>query len=76
MHEVSTRPCARITRSLRWIGTKLCDPLKYDGLIDISVFLKEFDLQVPEQQRMLALDVVLKVIPSKWWATHKEGMKD
>jgi hypothetical protein len=51
MHEVSTRRCARMTRSLHWIGTKLCDPPRYDGLTDISLFVKEFELQVPKQQR-------------------------
>jgi hypothetical protein len=35
MHEVSTRLCACITHLLHWIGTKLCDPPKYDGLTDI-----------------------------------------
>jgi hypothetical protein len=34
MHEVSTRWCAHITRSLHWIGTELCDPPKYDGLTE------------------------------------------
>jgi hypothetical protein len=66
MHEVSTRRCAGITRSLRWIRTKLCDPPRYDGLNDISLFLKEFELHVPEQKRFLALDVVLKVTPARW----------
>jgi hypothetical protein len=63
-------------RSLRWIGTELCDPPRYDGLTDISMFVKEFELQVPEQQRLLALDVVLKVTPARWWDAHREGMKD
>jgi hypothetical protein len=76
MHEVSTRRCACITRSLHWIGTELCNPPRYDGLTDISMFVKTFELQVPEQQRLLALDVVLKVTPSRWWVAHREGMKD
>jgi hypothetical protein len=40
MHEVSTRQCACITRSLRWIGTELCDPPRYDGLRETSLFVK------------------------------------
>jgi hypothetical protein len=76
MHEVSTRRCVCITRSLRWIGTELCNPPRYDGLTDISMFVKTFELQVPEQQRLLALDVVLKVTPARWWVAHREGMKD
>jgi hypothetical protein len=33
-------------------------------------------LKVSEQQRLLALDVVLKVNPPRCWDAHKEGMKD
>jgi hypothetical protein len=76
MHEVSTRRCARVTGSLHWIGTKLCDPPMYDGLTNISLFVKAFELHVPKQQRLLALDVVLKATPARWWAAHKEGMED
>jgi hypothetical protein len=72
LHEVSTRRCARITRSLHWIGTKVCDLPKYDGLTDVDPFVKEFELQIPDQQRLLALDVTLKVTPMRWWVTHKE----
>jgi hypothetical protein len=58
MHEVSTRRCACINRSLHWIGMELCDPPRYDGLTEIGMFVKSFELQVPEQQRLLALDVI------------------
>jgi hypothetical protein len=60
--------------ALDW--NKLCDPPKYDGLTDIRIFCKGFELQIPEQQRLLALDVVLKATPARWWVAHKEGMED
>jgi hypothetical protein len=44
MHEVSTKWCARITRSLHWIGMKLCDPPEYEGLNDIISFVNAFDM--------------------------------
>jgi hypothetical protein len=47
----------------------------YDGLTDISMFLKAFESQVPKQQRMLALDVVLKATLATWWDAHREGIK-
>ena len=65
-----------MTRSLHWIGIELCDPPRYDGITNIILFVKEFELQVPKQQRLLALDVVLKATPARWWAAHKEGMED
>jgi hypothetical protein len=40
------------------------------------MFIQEFELQVPEQQRILALDVALKSILARWWAAHKKRMID
>jgi hypothetical protein len=45
-------------------------------LNDISYFVKEFELQILEQQRLLALDVVLKATLAKWSVAHKEGIED
>jgi hypothetical protein len=55
---------------------ELCDPPKYDGLTDINSFVKTFELHIHEQQRLLALDVVLKATLARWWAGHREGMED
>jgi hypothetical protein len=55
---------------------ELCDPPKYDGLNDISSFVKALELKIPKQLRLLALDVVLKATPAIWWASHKEGIED
>jgi hypothetical protein len=61
---------------LCWIGTLLFDPPKYDGLTDISSFVKVFELQIQKQQRLMALDVVLKATPARWWVAHKEAIED
>jgi len=61
---------------LCWIGTKLYDPPTYNGLTKINVFIKSFELQVPEQKRLVALDVVLKETPARWWAAHRKSIKD
>jgi hypothetical protein len=42
----------------------------------MSMFVKIFELQVPENQSLLELDVVLKATPTRWWAAHREAMKD
>jgi len=55
---------------------KLCNPPRYYGLTYISSFVKEFELWVLEQQRLLAVNVVLKATLARWWNTHKEGMED
>jgi hypothetical protein len=76
LHEVSTRKCARITRALRWIGTKIVEPPRYTGLTPIEYFINEFEMYIPYQQRLLALDVALKLTSTRWWATHKDGIRD
>jgi hypothetical protein len=53
---------------------RLCDPPMYDGLIDTNSLVKAFELQVPKQQMIFSLDVVLKATLAKWWDAHKEGM--
>jgi hypothetical protein len=49
---------------------------KFEGLTEVSYFVNEFELQIPEQQRLLALDVALRETPVRWWETHKEGIED
>jgi hypothetical protein len=40
-------------------------------LIDIKTFVQTFEAHVPEKQRILALDIVLKATLASWWVTHK-----
>jgi hypothetical protein len=49
---------------------------RFDGLTEVCSFVNEFELQIPEQKRLLALDVSLQATPARWWATHKEGIED
>jgi len=57
-------------------STKLYDPPRYDGITNINMFIKAFELQVPKQQRLLALDVVLEATPARWWVAHRKSIKD
>jgi hypothetical protein len=76
LHEVLKRKCARISCALRWIGTKIVKPPRYDGSTKVVYFIKEFELQISHQQRLLYLDVVLKETPMRWWATHKDRIRN
>jgi len=38
LHEVSMIICARITKSLRWIGSEICDPPIFDGISNVETF--------------------------------------
>jgi hypothetical protein len=67
MHEVSTRRCARLTKVVSWIDTKVSNHPTFDGLNHLETFLIEFEGIVPVQQRLLALDEALKAMPARWW---------
>jgi hypothetical protein len=43
MYEVSTRRCARLTRVVHWIGTKVSNLPTFDGLNHLGTFLVEFE---------------------------------
>jgi len=49
---------------------------KFEVLTEVSYFINEFELQIPEHQRSLTLDVALREAPMRWWETHKEGIED
>ena len=47
LHEVSGRRLARITKSLRWIGSEASTLPIFDGLSDTQIFVQEYEAQVP-----------------------------
>jgi hypothetical protein len=76
LHEVSTRRCARIDRAVRWIGIEIREPPSFHGLNDLETFLTQYEDEVLENQRLLALDLALKATPARWWGAHKETITD
>ena len=68
--------CAKITKSLRWVGTELCDMPMYEGLPNLDMFLLEFEDKVLETQRLLDLDVALKSTPARQWVSHKQSISE
>ena len=74
MYELSGRRCAYLTRALRWIGVEICEIPTFDGLSEIQEFLQKYEVKVPLDQRLKALDVALRATPTRWWATHKRNI--
>ncbi|RWR97952.1 putative ribonuclease h protein [Cinnamomum micranthum f. kanehirae] len=72
-HELTSRRCATV-RTVRWIGTELRDPPVFEGTTSVGDFLDNLEFKVPEEQRVLALDVALKGTSARWWAIHKENL--
>jgi predicted 2-oxoglutarate/Fe(II)-dependent dioxygenase YbiX len=72
LHEVSTRRCARIDHTVRWVGTKIREPPKFHGLNELEEFIKKYEEEVLGNQRILALDIALKETPARWWGVDNE----
>ena len=65
-----------MTRSLRYVSTKVRDLPTYDGLSEVDTLLNKFEREVPEKKRFQALDWVLCATPARWWGTHKGSFDD
>lgn len=76
LHEVSTHFCSYVTKSLRWIGSEVCNYPIFDGTNDREIFRHMYQTIVPEKEWLRALDAALNATPSRWWATHKEHIEN
>jgi hypothetical protein len=65
LHEVSTRRCARIDCIVWWIGIEIKEPPSFHRLNDLETFLTQYEDEVLENQRLLALDLALKATPAR-----------
>lgn len=70
LYEVSTK------NSFRYINFEVCDLLYYDGIRNVSFLLDEYEREIPEEQRLQALDVDLRYTPTRWWGTRKRYISD
>jgi len=73
LYEVSTLQCNMMTKSLRCVTSEVRKLPYYDGLINIVMFLDEFEREVPEDRRFQALELALRATPTRWWGKHKDS---
>ena len=66
LYEVSTRKFARVTKYVRWIGYKVWELPKLDGLGEIEEFIDYFEGQVLGEVRIQDLDIALKATQQDW----------
>jgi hypothetical protein len=76
LHEVSTRRCARIECTIRWLNTEVREPPTFHCLNDLEELLKNYEERVLENQRLLSLDIALRTTPARWWGMHKKTVQD
>jgi hypothetical protein len=52
------------------------EPPTFQGLNDLEEFLKNYEEEILENQRLLVMDIALKETPAIWWGAHKETIQD
>ena len=72
LYELHGHRCARITKSLRWLGSQTRVLPIFDGLKDPEAFIVQFSEQVLDSQKMETLDSVFKATVARWWNGHKK----
>jgi hypothetical protein len=58
------------------VGTEIRKPPSFHGLNDLEDFFTKYEEEVLENQILLALSILLKATPARWWGVHKETIKD
>jgi hypothetical protein len=64
LHEVSTRRCARVTSTVRWVGTEVRQFPTFTEEDNLEKFLTYFESKVLDSQRLLVLDISLRDTPA------------
>lgn len=62
-----------MTKALRCVLPEVRKIPYYDGLIDIYLFLDDFEHKVPKDHCFQALELELRTIPTQWWGTHQDS---
>jgi hypothetical protein len=52
------------------------EPPSFHGVNDLEASLTRYEDEVLENKRLLVLDITLNATSARWWATHKETVKD
>ena len=71
LYELHGHRCARITKSIRWVGSQTKIFPIFDGLTDTEDFIAQFSKQIPDSQKMETLDSAFRATASRWWNGHK-----
>ena len=72
LYELHGHRCARITKSIRWVGSETRIVPNFDGLTNLEEFITHFSKQVPDLQKMETLGSTLRAIATRWCNGHKQ----
>ena len=76
LYELHGHRCARITKSIKWVGSQTRILPTFDGLIDPEDFIVQFLEQLPDSQKMETLDSVFRATAARWWNGHKKYIQN
>lgn len=76
LHEVLMRRYAYMMKSPQWIGSKVCEPLRFDGTNGLDSFVCMYQMKIPKKDWLRALDVALKATLARWQSTHKRCIEE
>ena len=71
LYELHGHRCARITKSLRWLGAQDIVLPNVDGLSNPEQILVQFSKQIPESQKIEILDPAFRTKAAQWWNTYE-----
>ncbi len=74
LYELHGYYCARVTKSIRWVGSEIRTSPTFDGLTNMEEFVAKFSEQVPDSQKVESLDSTFRAIASIWWNGHKKNI--
>ena len=61
-----------MTKSLQWTGAEIIDIPSFHGLVDVNDFLYQFEQEIPQEQRMSAIDLAVRATLVIWWHAYKQ----
>ena len=72
IYELHGHRCARITKSIRWLGAQVRVLPNSDDLSDPKQFIEQFLDQIPDPQKRETLDLVFRPTVARWRDNHKK----
>ena len=72
LYELHGHRCARITKSIRWLGAQVRVLPNSDDLSNPEQFIEQFLDQIPDPQKRETLDLVFRPPAARWRDNHKK----
>ena len=72
LYEHHEHRSGQTTKSLKWLTSQPTTIPVFDGSTDPEPFIVQFSAQIPEPQKMEALESTFRATAVRWWKGHKK----